>query len=164
MLFDIYIGTKKTEDGQHFALVVVDEPSLSYTFIRSVGYEPIDALHAEIIALEAGTKLATRLIPSGHMVNIFHSLDDVILDNGNILEGNPDDDVERFYCMMESMVLENILFIDSANTDMVLVKIEPEKNLSIMAVEDNDLGYLVDIDDLQIVDRVLAEDYLSSIS
>lgn len=163
MIIDIYTGTKKTEDGQFFALTMVDEPGLSYTFIKSLGSEPFELLNAEIIALENATALATRFAHAGHIINIFHSLDKVIDENSNIRQGNVSDDAEKFYCAIESMVLENIIFLDKLEREVRLIKVDENDNLTKVTTEGNDLGYFVDIDDLQITDADLAEDYLNSL-
>lgn len=161
MMIDIYAATKKTKDGQHYAVVLVDEPGISYTFIKSLGEEPFDKLNAEILALESATKLASRLCLTNNDVNLFHSLDNAISEDGVIRKGNTNDDAERFYCIMESIVLENLLFIHDAEKKLVILKVPEEENVALIALGDNDLGYYVDFDDLQITNEELANDYLS---
>ena len=161
MIIDIYAATKQTSDGQNFAVVMIDEPSISYTFIKSLGSEPMDALNAEILALEGATRLAYRLCLTNNTVNLFHSLDNVLSEKGVVREGNTSNDIERFYCVIESMVLENLLFINDAEKNLVMLKVPKDENIALIAIGDNDLGYYVDIDDLQITDSELANDFLS---
>ena len=163
MNIDIYAATKKTEDGQNYAIVIVDEPEINYTFIKSLSNEPFDELNAEILALESATKLACRLALANHTVNIFHSLDYAVSENGSVRAGNTNDDVERFYCIMESLVLENLLFIHEAEKEVVLLKVPKEENIALIAVGDNDFGYYIDFDDLQILDEGLAYDFLNTV-
>lgn len=160
MDISIYAATKKTKDGQNFAIVIVDEPGINYTFIKSLGHEPFDAINAEILALEAATKLASRLCLTNNTVSLFYSFEYAILEDGSIRKGNTSDDVERFYCIMESLVLENLLFIHDAERDLVMLEVPREENIALIALGDNDLGYYVDFDDLQITDEELAYDFL----
>lgn len=163
MILDIYASTKKTKDGQHFAVVTMDEPGISYLYIKSFGREPLDKMNAEITALEKVTALAARFSLTSHIVNIFHSFEEAVLKDGSVRPGNEHNDAERFYCALESMTLENILFIEKAGKEIVMVKIPEDKNLSLLTLTENDLGYYVDIDDMQITNEGLADDFLFAV-
>lgn len=160
-MIDIYVATKKSIDNQNFAIVMIDEPTINYLYIQSLGTQPYDTKNAEILALETATHLATRLLLANRDVTIFYTLPNAVDENGNVRKGNLNDDNDRFYCGMESRVLENLLYIADMKKEVSLINLKNEENIALLSVVDNDLGYYVSIDDLQITDEMLADAFVS---
>lgn len=162
-MFDIYATTHTSSDGQRFSLVTIDHPDLYYLNVQSFSDDVIDIKNAEIYALQVASSIASRLGLLGSQITLFHSFDTVIEEDNKIKQGNVESAVEAFYCGMESMTIENLLFLKDSKSNFTMVKIPQERNLAKETIGELDLGYHVSIDDLQIMDKQLAEAYLANI-
>lgn len=160
---NIYVSTKTNEDGQSYAIVQIDEEEIIYTSIKSLGYRNIDKLNTEILALDKALEIALRLILADCNIVIYHSLDYAITEDNSIKQGDTDNPQETFYLALELSVLDSLDKINQMEKEIDLVKVAKDENIANIYYDDNDLGYYVDVEDVQIPDRLFAEKFVDAI-